>query len=394
LARVSVILTSFNHGKYIRDAIDSVLNQTLVDLELVIIDDASTDDTWRIISSYKDDRIKKVLCRCHGDVLLKLNDVIREESRAKYIAIHHSDDIWEPEKLEKQVNFLDQNTEVGAVFSNAHIIAEDGSPFSNTSHFYHDIFNKENRTRHEWLRFFFSNGNALCHPSAVIRRVCFLDCGFYDNLYFQITDLDMWIRICLKYEIQVLPEKLVRFRVRDNEANASGNRADARIRSFYEGYKVCENYRKITTADDLYKVFPEAEKYHRPDGVDVGFVLGFVILEVTASSISRLFALELLREAIADPIREKNIRAAYEFDVMAFGQLTSKYDVFSLERLSLLNSHLAEMEEKASLDARNLEATQAVLASKDLQIDQMQASLSWRVTRILRFLGRRWGSGA
>src|SRR5690606_3952963 len=133
----------FNHGKYIREAIDSALNQTFIDMELVIIDDASTDETPEILSSYKDNRIKIITCHSNGEIILKINEFIQKYSRADYIAIHHSDDIWEPEKLERQVSFLDCNIETGAIFSNARAIAEDGSPFSDTSHFYHNIFNQE-----------------------------------------------------------------------------------------------------------------------------------------------------------------------------------------------------------------------------------------------------------
>lgn len=429
MARVSVILTSFNHVNHLRDSIDSVLNQTLSDFELIIIDDASTDGSWEVISSYKDPRITAIRCSNHGEVLLDINDAIRNERRAAYIAIQHSDDIWEPTKLEKQVDLLDRNAEVGAVFSNALIIAEDGSAFSDTSHFYHGIFNQENRSRHEWLRFFFRHGNALCHPSAMIRRSCFLDCGVYDNLYFQLTDLDMWIRICLKYEIHVLPEKLIRFRVRDNDANASGNRTEARVRNHYEGFQICENYRKINTANDLYKIFPEAEEYHRADKEDLRFVLGYVMVRLAVNPGPRLFALELLREAIGDPIRERNIQATYGFDVMEFGLLTSQYDIFSLEEVSRLHreiaerdrellkrdrqiaeqdhrfdererqlierdAQIAEMQERAAKDAWNLEAITAELAIKDQGIEKMKASLSWRVTRILRLWGQRGGSGS
>src|SRR5258706_8949117 len=177
--RVSVILTSYNHSKYLREAIDSVLSQTFTDFELIIWDDASTDGSWPIITSYSDPRVRAF----HNDVqkrgLWGINKSISELALGEYIAVHHSDDIWEPQKLEKQVAFLDEHPEIGAVFSNALIIGENSEPFEDTSHFYYKIFEQPNRTRYEWLNYFYFHGNALCHPSVVIRKACYKNCGLY-----------------------------------------------------------------------------------------------------------------------------------------------------------------------------------------------------------------------
>ena len=112
---VSVILTSYNHEKYLRSSIDSVLAQTYTDFELVIVDDASADRSWEIIESYDDPRIVKV--RHTENVLFYANPTIQQLTRGKYIAIQHSDDIWEPEKLARQVAYLDRRPECGAAFS-------------------------------------------------------------------------------------------------------------------------------------------------------------------------------------------------------------------------------------------------------------------------------------
>src|SRR5206468_12755719 len=109
--------------------------------------------------------------------------------------IHHSDDAWEPEKLERQVAFLDGHPEIGAVFTNALAIDEVGSPLLDRTHFLFNIFDQPNRTRHEWLRFFFTVSNALCHPSVLIRKLCYEDCGLYRAGFAQLCDFDMWIRL-------------------------------------------------------------------------------------------------------------------------------------------------------------------------------------------------------
>jgi hypothetical protein len=97
----------------------------------------------------------------------------------QYIAVHHSDDDWEPRKLERQVACLDGRPDIGAVFTNALAVDETGSPLRNERHFYFNVFEQSNRTRHEWLRFFVGGHNALCHPSVLIRKACYEHCGLY-----------------------------------------------------------------------------------------------------------------------------------------------------------------------------------------------------------------------
>lgn len=332
MPKVSVILTSFNHDKYLREAIDSVLDQTFEDFELIIWDDASSDVSWHLIGLYKDPRIVAFRNDHRKGEAFGLNHAISEVAQGQYIAIHHSDDAWEPNKLQKQVAYLDRHDEIGAVFTNATIIGEDSSLFTDRSHFYFNVFNQPNRTRHEWLRFFFKHRNALCHPSVLIRKACHDTAGLYNIGIVQYGDLDMWIRLCLRYEIHVLPEKLTRFRVRDNEANTGANRPDARIRGTYELYKVLQNYRGITRFDDLVKIFPPAAKYGRDHATDVPYVLGMMALEEASWCYARLFGQDLLFEALNDPKRKKNIERHYSWTELDFAAITGRNDVFSVER--------------------------------------------------------------
>jgi glycosyltransferase involved in cell wall biosynthesis len=362
MPKVSVILTSFNHEKYIQETIDSSLNQTFTDFELIIWDDASSDNSWDLINQYSNPRIKAFRNEERKRGIWGINKAISEVATGEYIAIHHSDDVWEPDKLEKQVAFLDANSEIGAVFTNALAITEHSSPLTDEKHPYYNIFDQPNRTRHEWLRFFFSRGNALCHPSVLIRKSCYEDCGLYRFGLAQVGDFDMWIRLCLRHEIYVLPERLVRFRVRDNEANSSGSRPGTRIRSAYELYKLLDNYKKIASFEDLVKIFPSAEKYYRNEEPDLCFVLAMIALEETPFPFIQLFCQDLLLEAISDPRRSANIKRLYDFDYQSFIALTARHDVFSLEENKLL---VAQRDEAQSLNVRLFEENQLLVAQRD-----------------------------
>lgn len=369
IPKVSIILLSFNHEKYIREAIDSALNQTLADFELIILDDCSSDNSWELINQYSDPRIKAFRNEVNKGPTELGNKTISEVAAGEYIAIHHSDDVWELDKLEKQVAYLEAHSKIGAVFTNTLAIGEDSLPLADEKHFYSDIFNQPNRTRHEWLRFFFSRGNALCHPSVLIRKVCYTDCGLYRYDMAQLPDFDMWIRLCMKYQIHVLPEKLVRFRVRSNEANASASRSDSRTRHLFEFYKLSQNYRKINNFDDLVQVFPSVEKYNKKEETDLGFVLAMVSLEGKPFTTRHLFGLDLLYEIISDPKRAENIKRVYDFDYRNYFVLTGQYDVFSREEL---NQAIAERDRQ--------------IAERDARINEIYTSYSWRLTRPLRFL--------
>jgi glycosyltransferase involved in cell wall biosynthesis len=335
MPKVSVILTSYNHAKYICEAIDSVLNQTFTDFELIILDDLSSDNSWDLINQYSDVRIKAFSSEGPGNVNSRLNNAILELTTGKYLAITHSDDAWELDKLEKQVAFLDSNPETGAVFTMVTFISEDSSLLTDKSHPYFDVFNQSNCSRYEWLRRFFLRGNALCQPSVLIRKECYLNCGLYSNLLGQLPDLDVWIRLCMKYEIYVLPDKLFKFRIRKNEANVSGSRPDTRIRLMFEGYKVLQNYRNIDNFEELVMVFPSAKKYHRNEETGIDFVLAMVALEEKPNIFTLLFGLDLLFEVLSDSKRATAIKRLYNFEYKDFVELTGRNDPFSIEAIRL-----------------------------------------------------------
>jgi len=361
MPKVTVILSSFNHGKYIQESIDSVLNQTFTDFELIIWDDASTDDSWEMINSYSDPRILSFRNEVNRRGLYGINRAVSEVAAGEYIAIHHSDDLWEPEKLAKQIAFLDANNDVGAVFTQVKVIDENGNDFANKDHFYYHIFEQENRSRFEWLRHFFIEGNCLCHPSVLIRRECYQKVGSYDPRFAQLPDFDMWIRLCLKYEIYIFPERLVRFRVRDNDANASGNKSEHMIRTQFEYYKVLQNYRSITSFEELEKVFPTARKYHRNEGVDMAFILGMLSVELKPFNFTQLFGLDLLFEGISDSKRRAFIHRLYDFDYKDFLVLSAQSDVFMQERALTLMRAYDQIKEALEETKEALEETKEAL---------------------------------
>lgn len=380
--RVTVILTSFNHAKYLQESIDSVLSQTFADFELLILDDASTDESWYLIHRYRDRRIKAIRSKRPREIVHQINAAISNIARGELIAIHHSDDVWEPSKLERQVELLDMDDTVGAVFTNATAIDENGLPIADGSHFYSSIFNQPNRTRHDWLRFFIENGNALCHPSMLARSSCLKDCGPYSSLFLQLCDFDMWVRLCLRYEIRVLQEPLVRFRVRAGEANASGNRLETRTRWPYEFYKILSNYRHISSIDDLIKIFPSAKTYYRGRKTNIDFALAMAMLDTAKYSFTKLYALDILFEILSDRGRAAELVRLYDFDTNAFFALTGRHDVFSGESLAQRDAQITTLKQLTNEQERQMAEQRDEIVRRDAQITALNELTNEQEQRI------------
>jgi len=359
--RVSVILTSYNHAKFIKESIESVLNQSFQDFELIIWDDCSTDNSWDIILSFDDPRIHPFRNETNlsGGVIRK---AIEEVVEGDYIAIHHSDDIWESSKLEKQVNFLDNNQNYEAVFTLVNIIDEAGEIYTNKDHLYSQIFDQPNRSRHEWLRYFFFNGNALCMPSVMFHKSIYMKVDACLGLY-QLPDFSLWVQFCLFGEIFILQEKLVGFRIREDAENWSGDRTDTRIRTQFETLKIFDHYKKLPSINDLLRTFPQAERYINENNADLLFALGMTVIESGNSAQHRLFGLNLLYEAFNDPLRSNKLKIYQGFDKKDFIELTGKHDIFSLEYIRNLKIAIQEIRQEVLFYA---------------------LSRSWRITKPLR----------
>ena len=241
MPRVSVCIPSFNHEKYVRASIESVLAQSFQDHEILITDDGSSDRTVDSIRSVNDRRVSLQVLPQNRGACIALNASIRRGS-GEYVAVLNSDDVFLPGKLERQVRFLDAHREIGAVFGYPSFIDDAGAPIADRDTFYGGIFRVENRSRAQWLRHFFLRGNALCHPTVLIRRQCYEDVGYYNPALAQLPDLDMWVRLVQRYDIHIIEEPLVGFRILSGNMNASAPRRDVAVRLTWEGRKVLDHY--------------------------------------------------------------------------------------------------------------------------------------------------------
>jgi glycosyltransferase involved in cell wall biosynthesis len=366
MPRVSVIIPAYNHDRYVAEAIQSVLDQTYQDFEIIITDDGSTDRTVDEIKKFKDPRIRLFVFEQNEGAPAATTNCVRE-SRGEYLAMLSSDDAYLPPKLEKQVRFLDGHPDVWAVFGYARIIDEDGKDFSDPRHFYSSIFKQPNRTRFEWLRHFFYNGNCLCHPSVLARRECYKTLGSPDPRYAQLGDFYRWIKTCFRHEIHIIPEDLVKFRIRAGEANASGGRPEAMRRTYFEFSSVFRYYLGIGSAEEFSRIFPEAEQYGRVENELIPYFLARLAIDNRKFyPVHQYVGISILYDLLGDSAMAGSLGKKCGFRHRDFIRLTGEFDLFGWE----------SQQESESLKQK--------LAEKDKQIAALLNSASWKVTAPLR----------
>jgi glycosyltransferase involved in cell wall biosynthesis len=255
MPKISVIIPSYNHAKFVRETIDSVLSQSFEDLEVVVTDDHSSDTTAEEVRAIADPRVSLAQLDRNSGVCVAVNASI-QRSTGEYLAMLSSDDLFLPGKLARQAEFLDLHSDIGAVFGYPMFIDSAGGQLSDDETYYGGVFRVRNRSREEWLRHLFVHGNMLCSSTALVRRSCYDNVGLFNPALAQVPDLEMWVRLLKRYQIHVIDEPLAAFRILDEEKNASAPRPEGRVRLHWELRKVLEQYLDLDRAR-FAKVFPE-----------------------------------------------------------------------------------------------------------------------------------------
>ena len=330
---VSVRIPSYNHEKYINECIDSVLAQTFQDFEIIITDDGSKDNTVKLIKEYKDPRIKLNVFPENQGTAVAVSDCV-DRSRGKYIANLCSDDAWEPDKLEKQVSFLQSNPGYDAVFTKVKFIDEDSLEVKK-HHDFSSEFDKDNRPREDWLNYFFYHGNCLCIPSVLIKRSVYEKLHYQDKRMANLLDFDLWVRFCFDHELYIMDEKLTNFRLRSKNANASGATDESFTRIKFEYKQILSNYLKIRDTEFFFKCFPEYEKYLTSGQISeklIPYLLGRLACG-TNRDFQQLWGLETIFNLMKDEETAGRLAMNCDFSYKDLHKLSGQLDVFHSKRM-------------------------------------------------------------
>lgn len=206
MSKVSVIIPTYNYAQYIKQAIDSVLSQTFRDLEIIVVDDGSTDNTREILQGYGD-KIKYFYQENKG--ISKARNLAISKATGEYIALLDADDVWLPIKLERQLDIIENNPDLGFVCSAALVVNGDGN--------YIDCWGVQKK-RPETFEYLF-NLNYIQPLSMVIRRRCLDEVGYFDPRLPISQDYDLVLRLTKRFKFFFIDYPLVKYRVHDGNTS-------------------------------------------------------------------------------------------------------------------------------------------------------------------------------
>lgn len=209
---VSVCISAYNVERFLAEALDSVLGQTYRELEVIVFDNGSADRTLEVARSFDDPRLRCLRIERNMGAYEAMNH-IAAMATGTFIAIYHSDDVYEPTIVEREVAHLVAHPEVAAVFCKHNFMDEDGRVFGGVS-LPRQFAHRASLEFDEVMRYTVRRKNALfACPTFMVRRDVFDAVGgFRPDRYGIATDLEMWLRISRRHPVAILDDRLFRYR--------------------------------------------------------------------------------------------------------------------------------------------------------------------------------------
>lgn len=198
---VSIVMAVYNGQKYLQETIDSILKQNYENIELIIVDDCSTDGSWKILESNLDDRIVLLKNEKNMRLAYSLNKAIAI-AKGKYIARMDADDICLPDRLGLQVAYLEEHSDIDVLGGNYRSFGA-----TNKKSDYQEL--------HNWIKTGLIFENTVCHPAVMFRRDAIE--GWYDQNFVASQDYDLWTRLIRSHKFHNLKQELIMYRVHNGQ---------------------------------------------------------------------------------------------------------------------------------------------------------------------------------
>ena len=205
--KVSIIMPSYNTAKFIGQSITTVLNQTYTILELIIVDDCSTDNTDEVVSAFTDERIRYIKNEKNSGAAVSRNRALKEAT-GRWIAFLDSDDLWEEDKIEKQVKFMEEN---GYAFSYTRYceISEEGEPLGV------EVSGPKKITKTGMFRYCWPGCLTVMYDAEKVGLIQIADVK-------KNNDYAMWLKVIKKAKCYLLDENLAKYRKRAGSISNHG----------------------------------------------------------------------------------------------------------------------------------------------------------------------------
>lgn len=259
--KISVLMTVYNSEKFLELAISSVLQQTFIDFELVILNDCSTDSSWGIIERFaeQDARIRAINNEKNLGGCENLNKGLRL-LRGKYMARHDNDDWSFPDRLQKQFDFLEMHPEVGIVGGSIEIVDVDGKKIGKRTYNLSD-----SDIRRKIFRY-----SPFAHPLVMMRKSVLDQAGcFYDVSFAPSDDYELWFRMGKITQFANLPDVLLKYRVAPGSITLSSTKkmelSTIRVRNKYR----VDGFYRSTWIDAVYNMLHKISVYVFPSKLKI-----------------------------------------------------------------------------------------------------------------------------
>lgn len=223
---VSVLMPVYNAESYVTAAVESILSQTFVDFEFIIIDDGSTDASLKILKAYaaNDERIRLTSRRNRG-LVPTLNEML-SQAKGEFIARMDADDVAMPERFARQIEFLESEPDVVCVGGAHEVIDEKGRLLTRL-----ELPEKNDEIQQLAL----AGHTSICHPCAMIRRELMIKVGGYDEAMLPAEDLDLWLKLGEVGALANLKETMLKYRLHMNSVSEQNQ-----IKQSSKAQEVCE----------------------------------------------------------------------------------------------------------------------------------------------------------
>jgi len=213
VSKVSVIIPAFNAAAFLKEAIDSILQQTYKDIEIIVVDDGSTDNTRSIVESFGD-RIIYIHQQNSGHAIARNTGLKRATGR--YFAFLDSDDVWLPEKIKRQVKILEANADAGIVHCDIVKVDLEGNEIKKyprkIKYFHGNMF-----------PYILTRRGHIATSSAIFKKECIERCGYLDETVREwgSEDREFWLRLCKHFKVEYIDKPLVKYRLRSKSLSRS-----------------------------------------------------------------------------------------------------------------------------------------------------------------------------
>lgn len=214
---MSVCISAFNVEPYLREALDSIGNQTYRHLEIILVDNGSIDRTYDVAQSFHDDRFRCFRLPENIGGYQAMNLVARQ-AQGDLVAIYHSDDVYEPTIIEEEVGYLQSHPRAGAVFTMYHFMDEAGRIYGGFD-LPAALAGREYLTYEDVFPYMLRHGNVMfACPTFMVRQKVLADVGPFDADRWDIAaDHEMWLRLLRGYPVGILNQRLLRYRHRPEQ---------------------------------------------------------------------------------------------------------------------------------------------------------------------------------